>query len=130
MIVFKILFSLFVLLIVGTCILYLQLYFLDEKHFKQLVRMNQKEDIFQFFFLLYILLAPFILIFSIIVELILFVVNKSCGKEYFKNTITETFYGIAKKRKIPMKKPKFKKDFDDEDVFEEYISNQDDDDDE
>ena len=65
MIVFKILFFLFVLLIVGTCILYLQLYFLDEKHFKQLVRMNQKEDIFSFFFLLYILLAPFIFIFSI-----------------------------------------------------------------
>ena len=51
MIVFKFLFFLFGLLIVGTCILYLQLYFLDEKYFKQLVRMNQKEDSFPFFFL-------------------------------------------------------------------------------
>ena len=91
------------------------------------VVMNQKEDSFPFFFLLYVLLAPFILIFSIIVEFVLFVVNKSYGKEYFKNTITETFYGIAKKRKIPMKKPNQKKDIDDEDVFEQYIPSQNDD---
>lgn len=97
--ILKLLFIIIIWIVIGGSLTYFQLFTLTIDHLKKIIYLNQKEETFQFFFILYILLSPFILLFSIPSLMIVMITKKIGNKDTLKNDIQETVQNILKVKK-------------------------------
>lgn len=123
MILLKLLFFIIIWIMLGCLLLYIDLLSLSKKQLNKLIKLNRTTTWFKKLFLIYIPIAPFLLVIGIFVRFFIFFNDLFLGKKYLTKNIEGTLYTVAQLNgyEVPMKKSE-------EDEEETYDDDVDDDD--